>query len=74
MRLLLDWKNIVKRAWSFRFVVAAAVLSACEVILPLFVDLFPRGIFAALCFVAVVAAAVARVVAQKNMPNPPKGI
>ena len=59
-----DWKNIAAKAWSFRLAGIAAVLSGTEVIVPLFADVIPRNLFAALSFLTVVAAMLARVVAQ----------
>ena len=67
MELLPDWKKIARRAWSFRLAIIAALLSGAEVVLPLFIDVLPRNLFASLSFVAVVGAAVARVVAQPRM-------
>lgn len=66
MKLLADWKHIVKKAWSFRLMALAAVLSGAEVVLPLFGDSIPRGLFAVLSFVAVGGGLVARLVAQKG--------
>lgn len=62
-----DWKIILKKAWSIRFMILAGILSAVEVILPFFEDRFPRGLFAALSGLAVGAAFVARLVAQKDV-------
>lgn len=67
MELLHDWKKIVRRAWSFRLSIIAAIFSGAEVVLPLFIDVLPRNLFASLSFVAVVGAALARVVAQPRM-------
>lgn len=67
MKLYADWKVILKKAWSIRFMLLAGVLSAIEVILPFFEDHFPRGLFAAMSGVAVGAAFVARLVAQKDV-------
>jgi hypothetical protein len=66
MALLPDWRAILRRAWSIRLMLLAAVLSGVEVVLPLFAHLFPHGTFAALSFLAVAAALVARLVAQKS--------
>jgi hypothetical protein len=62
-----NWREILKRAWSLRFMALAAVLSAAEVALPLFQDAIPRGVFAVLSMVAVAGAFVARLVAQKDI-------
>lgn len=65
--LLPDWQRILKQAWSIRLTVLAGLFSAAEVILPLFVDVLPRHLFVVLAFVAIVGAAVARLVAQPEM-------
>lgn len=67
MKLDHDWQEILRRAWSVRFMVLAALLSGVEIVLPLFVDSFSRGTFAVLSFVAVGAALVARIVAQRGL-------
>ena len=69
MKLIDDWKKILKKAWSIRLLVIAGLLSGVEIILPLLVDSFPKGIFAALSFVFTAAAFVARIVAQKGFDN-----
>ena len=67
MKLYSNWKDIVKKAWSIKFIILAGILSASEVVLPLYFDYFDRGTFAALTFVSVTAAFIARIVAQKDM-------
>lgn len=67
MHLYTNWKQIVRKAWSVRFMILAGVLSAVEVVLPFFEQSFPRGVFAALSGLSVGAAFVARLVAQKDM-------
>ena len=69
MTLTSNWKLILKKAWSVRLMFIAAVLSGIEVALPFFADTLPRGPFAALSFVAVALAFVARLVAQKDFAN-----
>ena len=64
MNLKPNWKDIFRKAWSIRLGVLAGMFSAAEVILPLFMHSMPRHIFAALSFVAVMGAVVARLVAQ----------
>jgi len=64
--LLHDWKYILRKAWSIRLLIVAGLLSGIEVVLPLFADGLPRGLFAALTFVAVSGAFVARLMAQKG--------
>jgi hypothetical protein len=67
MKLYTNWKEIVRKAWSIKFIILAGVLSASEVILPLFFDYFDRGTFALLSFVAVSGAFISRLVAQKDI-------
>lgn len=69
MTLDSDWKCIIKKAWSVRLMVIAAILSGVEVALPFFASAIPPGMFAALSFLAVSSAFVARLVAQKDVPN-----
>lgn len=67
MSLYENWKEILRRSWNLRFLILAGILSGCEVALPLFADNIPRNLFAALSFVFVCAAFVARLVAQKGI-------
>ena len=67
MHLTEDWRTILRKAWSIRFIILAGLLSGAEIILPFFADVIPRGTFAALSFVAVSGAFVARIVAQKDV-------
>jgi hypothetical protein len=67
-----NWQTILKRAWSIRLMVGAAVLSGFEFLLPFahavgWLDWMPIGIFAALSFLTIVGAFVARLLAQRNM-------
>lgn len=47
--------------------VLAGLLSAAEVVLPLFMHELPRNVFAILSVIAVTGAFVARIVAQKDI-------
>lgn len=67
MKLLSNWKDVIKRAWSMRLMLLAAILSGAEVVLPFLSESIPRGIFAVLSGVTVAAAFVARLVAQKGI-------
>lgn len=67
LRLYDNWRDIVRRAWSIRFMLVAGLLSGVEVVLPFFADAFPRGTFAALSGLSVGAAFVARLVAQRDV-------
>lgn len=67
MSLHPDWKLIIKKAWSFRLIAIAALLSGLETVLPMFEASFPKGIFSAASGVVTAVALLARVVAQKDM-------
>ena len=67
MKFYANWKEILKRSWNLRFLILAGILSGCEVALPLFADDIPRNLFAALSFLFVCAAFIARLVAQKGI-------
>ena len=67
MKLIDDARKVLRRAWSVRFGILAAIFSGAEVIVPLFVDAMPRALFAVLSFLTVVAAVLARFVAQPKM-------
>lgn len=66
MKLITNWRHIIRKAWSIRLLVLAALLSGAEIALPLFADSVPRGPFAVLSFLSTAAAFVARLVAQKE--------
>jgi hypothetical protein len=66
MKLYDNWQDILKKAWSIRFMILAGIFSGIEVILPLFHDSIPKNIFAALSFVFVALAFISRLVAQRG--------
>jgi len=68
-KLLENYKKILKRSWSVRWAVAAGIFSGAEVILPLFVDVIPRSIFAIISFVCVACAIWARLLIQPKDPD-----
>lgn len=67
MRLIHNWRELLRRAWSLRLMFLAAILSGVEVALPFFAESVPRGAFAALSALTVAAAFVARLVAQRGL-------
>ena len=54
--LLDDWRKIARRAWSVRLSIVAAIFTAAEVVVPLFGDVLPRGVFVLLAFSASIGA------------------
>lgn len=70
MRLVENWRLLLRRAWSVRLMLLAGVLSGAEVVLPLVcADVLPVGVFAVLSFLVTAGAMVARVVAQDGVHN-----
>lgn len=67
MRLYANWREILKRAWSVRLMLLAGILTALEVVLPLFFDVIPRDAFAIAIGITTAAALVARLIAQKDL-------
>ncbi|EJK83527.1 hypothetical protein [Rhizobium sp. AP16] len=69
LKLVPDAGRVLRRAWSIRFIVAAGILSGCEIALPIIdqVVTIPRGIFAALSGLVTCGALISRLVAQENL-------
>lgn len=61
-----DWKRVLYRAWSLRFSAAAFVFGGAELVLPLFIDAFPRHVFAGLSLLALAGSMWARLIRQKD--------
>ena len=71
MTLDQEWKLILRRAWSVRFMLLAAALTLSEVALQFLSpsDLhMTKMVFASLAGLASAAAFVARLVAQRDVP------
>ena len=68
MKLIDDWKAVALKAWSLRLALISAVLSALEVAVPYLDGMFERGTFAMLAGAVSLAAAIARLVAQQELP------
>ena len=66
MRLHDDWRWIVRKAWSIRFMAIAIITSGIEAVLPYFSDAIPRGVFAILTMVFAGGGFAARIIAQKR--------
>ena len=72
MRLGNNWLEILKRAWSVRFIAVAGLLTGLETVLPLahawgWLEWMPRGVLAGLSFVVVCGAFVSRFLVQRNL-------
>jgi hypothetical protein len=68
MKLLSNWRQVLRYAWSIRWIALAGVLSGLEIALPLLDGLvpIPPRLFAALAGLATAAAFVSRILAQKE--------
>lgn len=70
MALHPDWKAILRKAWSVKFMLLAGAMSAGEVFMqimePAQAPLLPKGLFAALSGMLTAGALVARVLAQNE--------
>jgi len=64
MKLGTQWRLVLRKSWSVRWLALAGLLSGAEVILPLFVDSMPRHMFAILSMAATAGAIWARVLVQ----------
>lgn len=68
MRLVANWRAVLLRAWSIKFMLAAALFSGLEFALPYMRDFFPldQGVFALLAFFATAGGFISRLIAQRN--------
>lgn len=67
MKLVENWRELLRKAWSLRLMLLAAILSGVEIVLPFFSEAIPRGVFAVLSFFTVAGAFAARLMAQKGL-------
>jgi hypothetical protein len=65
VQLIPEWKWALQKAWSIRLAVISAALSAAELALPMLTPVYPGKYLIVASAIVAVAAAVARVVAQK---------
>jgi hypothetical protein len=62
-----NWKTILTKAWSIRFILLAGFFTAAEITLPLLSNKIPEGGFALATFFAVAGAFISRIVAQRGL-------
>jgi len=68
--LIIDWKHLIKNAWSIRLMVLAGILSGAEVLMSFYPNMMPPLPYAGASALLSMAALVARVVAQKRFLKP----
>lgn len=71
MTLYANWKTILRKAWSIRLMLLAGVLSGAEALVTIypFALHLPRQVMAVIVPVVIGAALVARLVAQRDLPE-----
>lgn len=69
MRLVWNWRAVLKHAWSIRLLLLAGLLTGLEAVLPLAGGLIaiPAGWLAGLSFFVIGGAFVARLIAQQSV-------
>lgn len=71
MKLIPEWRRVLRRAWSVRLNLLAVALTGATAALPAFMGIIPPMWLLALCTVVPLAAAVARLVDQPKMRDEP---
>ena len=66
MKLVTNWRRVLRRAWSVRLMMLAALLSGAEGALPFMGDFIEPGRLALLSALSTAGAFVARLLAQRN--------
>ena len=69
VQLVPQWKRVLRKAWSVKLTLLAALLGGIEIALPLFADSAPRHVFLGPSIVVTVGACIARLVAQPSMSD-----
>lgn len=62
-----DWKLLLRKAWSIRFMAMAAVFGTGEAMLPLFTDAIPRNALALLTLISIAGGMWSRLIVQKDV-------
>jgi hypothetical protein len=67
MKLLTDWQDILKKAWSVRLIILAGVLTGVEAAIPFVKESVPY--IHLITLVVVALALIARLLAQKDLKS-----
>jgi len=69
-----DWRAVLTRAWSMKFSILAAILGGLEVGVQFVQPAgIPNGVFAGIASVVSMSAAIARLVAQRELSGGSNG-
>lgn len=71
MKLIDEWKLVLRKAWSTRFAAISSVLAVLQAVVPSLDGLIPPSTFAVLSAITAILAIVARVVDQPAMTAQP---
>lgn len=68
MRLVYNWKQVLKKAWSVRFNILGIILGAIELALPILDQIYviDRGYFLVASVTSMIFGNIARLVSQKE--------
>lgn len=69
MKLIKNWRKILRHAWSVRLIVVALVLTVLEVALPWMGGVLPPGLLGILAGLASAGAFIARLLVQKELSD-----
>ena len=75
MKLVANWREVLRHAWSIRLMFVAALLSGLDAAQPLVAGLLPIPpmVFAGLAALIAAGAVIARLVAQQQFTSPQHG-
>lgn len=69
MKLVDDWKPLLKKAWSLRLIAISVVLMGVDTAMPFFAPEHPSRAFAYSAMVVSIFASIARLMPQKGLAN-----
>lgn len=69
LRIIADWRSVLRYAWGIRFIIVAGLFAGAEVVLPLIDEIIPipPRLFAGLAGLCAAAALISRFIAQKTL-------
>lgn len=62
-----DWKLVLMKAWSIKFIILSIVFQSIEILLPIYSDKFERGVFGILSVLAAALSFYSRFVVQRDV-------